>query len=223
VLITFSGLDGAGKSTLINWLKGSLEEQSHRVAVLHMNDHIGLYAYVRFFRDRLFGSREEREPPPRGAPGGNSKPPEGARARYWRIRDAIVWSKLLRRLIYPLDLVVFQFYRLYQERYRGRILIMDRYFYDTLVDVWDARFRFWIRTLERITPEPDVPVFLELQPEVAHARKAEHSVDWLRNRSKAYGIVRPWVRASVAIPNADLDTAKLALEQALQDRPVADA
>ena len=53
MLITFSGLDGAGKSTLIEWLKTALEEQDRQVAIFHLNDHVGLYAYARFVRDRL--------------------------------------------------------------------------------------------------------------------------------------------------------------------------
>ena len=59
MLITFSGLDGAGKSTLIAWLKESLERGNRRVAVFHMNDHVGAYAYLRAVRDRLFGGPPE--------------------------------------------------------------------------------------------------------------------------------------------------------------------
>ena len=40
MLITFSGLDGAGKSTLIAWLKDTLERRNRRVAVFHMIVHV---------------------------------------------------------------------------------------------------------------------------------------------------------------------------------------
>ena len=51
MLITFSGLDGAGKSTLIEWLRVALEAQRHRVAVLHLEHNVGVYATVRRVRD----------------------------------------------------------------------------------------------------------------------------------------------------------------------------
>src|SRR2546427_2138656 len=43
---------------------------------------------------------------------------------------AVVWSKIIRRLIYPVDVLVFLCYRAYIEGIQRRILIMDRYFYD---------------------------------------------------------------------------------------------
>src|SRR5436190_2065273 len=41
MLITFSGLDGAGKSSLIAWLKDELERRGRAVTVLHMNRDVG--------------------------------------------------------------------------------------------------------------------------------------------------------------------------------------
>src|SRR3989440_5359196 len=69
MLITFSGLDGAGKSTLVRWLQQTLERQNRRVGVFHMNDHVGVYAYLRRLRDRLGGA-----PPPPGNRGGGGGP-----------------------------------------------------------------------------------------------------------------------------------------------------
>src|SRR5205823_5361692 len=87
MLITFSGLDGAGKSTLVRWLQQTLERQNRPVVVFHMNDHVGVYASLRRLRNQLGGA------PPRN---------DGAGALR-RVRDALVWGKLLRRVNYPLD------------------------------------------------------------------------------------------------------------------------
>ena len=226
MLITFSGLDGAGKSTLTEWLKETLERQGRRVAVFHMNDHVGAYAYVRTLRNWLFGG------PPRGfaAPGETETPaepgPAGAtggarpslRERVWRLRIAIVWSKPLRRLLYTLDLLVFWGYRLYLEKGKRQILIMDRYFYDTLVDVSDGRNWFWIRVLQRITPTPEVPVFLDIGPEESFSRKGEYSVPYLQKRWDAYKTVFPWVRSGVTLANGDLNDAKAVLQRVVMER-----
>src|SRR5205823_11253430 len=56
MLITFSGLDGAGKSTLVRWLQQTLEREHRRVVVFHMNDHVGVYAYLRRLRNQLGGA-----------------------------------------------------------------------------------------------------------------------------------------------------------------------
>jgi thymidylate kinase len=225
VLITFSGLDGAGKSTLIEWLRQTLEGQNRPVAVFHMNDHVGAYAYLRALRDRLFGGPPR--PPgagdggPEGGGGEPGRPAEGLRERVWRLRIAIVWNKPLRRFLYLFDLVVFWCYRLHIEKAKRRILIMDRYFYDTLVDVSDGRHWFWIRLLARITPTPEVPVLLDISPEESYNRKGEYSVEYLRKRWLAYRTVFPWVRTAITIQNRDLESAKATLERVVTERVAA--
>lgn len=205
MLITFSGLDGAGKSTLIEHLKTSLEQRGRSVTVFHNNDHVGVYAYVRAVRDRLVG------PPQPNGQGAKRSGALGAALK--QIRKAILWNKPLRRLIYPVDLAAFLFYRLYFEKIRKHVLIMDRYFYDTLVDVADGRHWGWLRLLERLTPTPDMPVFLDITPEESFARKGEYSVPYLQRRATAYRKVFPWVRSAVMLENHKLSTTAATLER----------
>jgi thymidylate kinase len=221
VLITFSGLDGAGKSTLIDFLQGALEQQRRRVVVLHLNDQVGVYAFVRSLRDRLRGRREDALA--HGAPDPRSQKlqrpaPGGLRGALGRVRTALLWNKSLRRLLYPIDLAVFLCYRAYLEKVRGRVLIMDRYFYDTLVDVSNGRERVWTRLLERLTPQPTVPVFLDISPEESFRRKGEFSIEYLRQRSNAYRHVFARVPGAVRIVNEDLARTQAALLDALRDR-----
>ena len=226
MLITFSGLDGAGKSTLIDRLKRTLESQNRPVTVYHMNDHVGIYAYARAVRNGLFGRRSSsvavstnngRHPitAAGAAPSPGHQPSRGIAAR---VRYAIVWNKTLRRFIYPLDLLVFLCYRLYVENVRKRILIMDRYFYDTLVDVSDGRRWRWIRLLNALTPAPSVAVFLDITPEESYARKGEYTVEYLRRRWKAYMTVQPWVRTSLLLDSSDLDETAAALRRVVLER-----
>ncbi len=199
MLISISGLDGAGKTTLIDWIAQDLRRQRREVAVLHLNDHVNVYAFARRLRDRVCG-RQPSDGPPRMAP---------SPTRLGRLRDAILWSRVLRRLLYPLDVLLFLGFRLYLERLRGRVLIMDRYFYDTLVDVaGPGRVAWgWLRLLHRLTPTPDLPVLLEISPEAAFARKGEYTVDYLRQRADAYARVGPWVDRLVRLRTDALDAA----------------
>ena len=221
VLITFSGLDGAGKSTLIEFLSVTLEGQQRPVAVLHLNDEVGIYAYLRLLRDRLLGSRPDRlapgTPDPR-AQKSRQPAPRGLRGLLSRLRTALLWSKALRRLLYPIDLVIFACHRAYLEGLRGRVLITDRYFYDTLVDVSSGSDRFWTRLLERLTPAPTVPVLLDISPEESFRRKGEFSVEYLRRRYDAYQRVFARVPRAVRIVNTDLNETKAALLQVVSDR-----
>ena len=226
MLITFSGLDGAGKSTLIAYLQRELEGADRTAVVCHMNDHVGLYAYLRMARNHFVGgspnpapsewtrarAREAREA------GVRRSFPHRARRALVELRNRLVWSKGLRRLLYPLDLLVFLGYRAYIERLHGRVLVMDRYFYDTLVDLADGKRWRWLRVLERITPTPDVAVYLDIDPETAFARKGEYSVEYLQRRHGLYRTVFPWVPSHVSLPSADLATMQSTLRRVVLAR-----
>jgi thymidylate kinase len=226
VLITFSGLDGSGKSSLIAWLRTELERRHRTVAVVHMNDHVGVYAYLRAARtlgQRLLG-RPVAPPPPPGVPDlRTTRQPRDEQGQprmrgLARIRYAIIWNKPVRRILYLVDVAIFLGYRLYAERLRKRVLIMDRYFYDTLVDVADGRGWTWAKLLKRLTPTPDVPVLLDVTPEESFARKGEYSIEYLRRRWTGYQTVFPWVRSSVIVANHDINHTKRILERAVLER-----
>ena len=223
MLITFSGLDGAGKSTLIEWLRAELVRQQRTVRVFHMNDDVGVYAYLRAVRDRLKrmvhsrnGVATLRTTPENGLPPG--PPSAGLRAGLRRVRNAVLWNKPIRRALYPIDLLIFLGYRLYFERIRGEVLIMDRYFYDTLVDLADGGSFTAVRLLKRLTPTPHLPVFLEITPSESYARKGEYSVDYLSRRWTAYRTIAPWVRSAVVLVNEHLGETEAALKTVVLDR-----
>ena len=138
-----------------------------------------------------------------------------------RVRYAVIWNKPVRRLIYPVDLFIFLWYRFYVEKVERRVLLMDRYFYDTLVDVSDGRGWFWIRLLKWLTPTPHVPVYLDITPEESFARKGEYTLEYLRRRRVAYRTVFPWVSTSVTLETRDLDASKAVLRQVVTQRMAA--
>lgn len=229
MLITFSGLDGAGKSTLIGLLREDLAAARCRAVVLHLNDHVGIHAYLRMLRNGV-GARSPNPDPSQWQAARERESRDAAhptswkrrlRARLLRLRNAVVWSKRLRGILYPFDLVVFLAYRFWLERVRRRVIIMDRYFYDTLVDFADGRRWGLLRLLERITPVPDLPVYLDVDPETAFARKGEYSVEYLRRRHEGYRTVFPWVPSHVALASGDLGATRAALREAALARMAA--
>lgn len=210
MLITVSGLDGAGKSTLIHRLRGALEREGHRVTVLHLMTHVGLDAYARYIRNRLFGVRKK--------PWELDEQTREIRHKSLaqRIRAALLWSKALRVILYPIDLVLFLGYRLYVETVCGRVLILDRYFYDRLVDLANGRNWTVLRFLERLTPTPDIAFLLDVPPEQAYARKREQPFSYLERRWEAYKVVFPWIPTAVTLGNQNIQAAEAGLYRTVQ-------
>src|SRR5688572_5073615 len=215
MLITFSGLDGSGKSTLIDYLKQSLEKDNQKVAVSHMNYDVGLYPALRFLIKKLRGGSRAN-----GAAGESHAPREHAfngrfRTRAAKLRYKLVWNKGLRFLIYPLDVLIFLFYRFYIEKVNGQVLIMDRYFYDTLVDVAGAGKSLPLRFLSWLTPTPNLGVYLDVSPEKAFARKNEYSVDYLNSRRRSYQKLMSGLPGVLVLSTSqDLDTTRLSVTSA---------
>lgn len=223
MLITFSGLDGAGKTTLIECLRESLEQRGVRVAVAHMYYDVGCSACLRFVLRKLGRSASvERSLLLSKASKGTTRahaPREfeeerGLKSTLRRVGSALIWNRTLRLCIYPLDVLLFLARRLYAERLKGRVLIMDRYFYDTLVDVSGGRKGYAARLLWLLTPEPTLPVYLDISAEEAHARKPEHGVEYLRRRRLSYrGVVRRVPDMLVLEAGDDLGSTRRSLEK----------
>lgn len=213
MLITFSGLDGAGKSTLIASLRAALEGEGCRVAVLHMYDDVGVYGYARRARNALLHLLGRRVPRPH--PGRHDPAASSGSGRHVsllrRIRTAVIWSGTLRACVYPIDLLIFALYRVYFETLTKRVLVLDRYFYDTLVDLSRTVPDGGLRLLARLTPTPDLPVLLDVPPEQAAARKGEYTLDYLQRRWGAYRRVVRWVPTCVSLPNTELQRTRAAL------------
>ena len=89
---------------------------------------------------------------------------------------------------------------------------MDRYFYDTLVDVTGVRRSFRLRFLSWLTPTPNLSVYLDITPEKAFARKNEYSVAYLNQRRLSYHkLISQLPGILVFSTEQDLDTTRLNL------------
>lgn len=217
MLVTLSGLDGAGKSTLANALKARLEKDGTSAVIFHMNKQVGLYAYVRSVRDAFLRTVRRVEPPAEHGEK-SSATPGRAKAMLLEIRRRIIWNKELRRWVDLGDLATFLVYRLYVEKVRGQVLIMDRYFYDRITDIADGHHWRYLRWFSSLAPVPDLPVFVEVSPEEAFARKGEYSVDSMTRRRAIYKEVFSWVPGAVVLCNDDRLRAADELQRLVAER-----
>lgn len=216
MLITFSGMDGSGKSTLIAHLKDSLEQENRKVAVSHMNYDVGLYSLLRSLV-RKGAKRADQAPEnhgPRDRAFENSFKSKAAKLRY-----LLVWNKGFRFAIYPLDVLIFLGYRLYIEKVNHQVLIMDRYFYDTLVDLTGAQRTLRTRLLSWLIPAPNLSVYLDCNPENAFVRKQEYSIDYLKGRRISYlKLIANLPRMLVVSTDQDLEATQRTLTSAIRER-----
>lgn len=201
VIITFSGVDGAGKTTLLRELAHTLEVAGHSVTRFHLYDDVGVFSEIRRIRRKwaALASRQAASER-RGVP--KSRP--------------LLHSRLVTALLLPFDILLFA----RQQRRvlnRSEVLVIDRYFYDTLVDMLAAD-GWWGRILLRLMPRPDISVFVDVAPLVAFGRKGEFSVAELSRRADLYRTLFRGLSHCTIIPNEQLEKAREQLLAAVFSR-----
>ena len=218
LFISFSGVDGAGKSTQIENLRQLLEAAGFRTRLLAFWDDIVVGCRFRegFVHKAYNSERGIGEP-------GKPVARRDKNVRRW-------YLTLLRHLLYFADALHLAWVaaRLgYNSRgsikklaaedgAMGEVIIFDRYIYDELANLPLANplTRFYIKIIELIVPRPDLAYLLDADPEAARARKPEYPVSFLRHSRRAYKNLAVLMRCMTFIPALPLNDAQRRVEQA---------
>lgn len=178
--VSFSGIDGAGKSTQIALLLEELREA-------------GLCAELITFWDDVVVLKRFRE----GAGHKVFKGDTGVGSPETPIqrRDKNVQSPLLtifRMAFYLLDVLSL---RRIVRKARNRatemdatVLVFDRFIYDELANInpKNRLMQLYISLILRLAPRPDVAFLLDADPENAFARKPEYPLEFLHLNRNSY-------------------------------------
>jgi thymidylate kinase len=207
-VVSFSGIDGAGKSTQIDALGGYVRSLGLPVTVLTFWDNI--VAFPRF-RERLSSKAFK------GDQGVGS--PDQPISR--RDKNVTAWYiTAIRICLYTLDsfslgIAVSRF----MDSGDG-VVIFDRYIYDELANLPLQRWfiRWFIRLLLVFVPKPDVKILLDAEPETAVARKPEYPLEFVRCNRDGYLQLARLVGGMTIIPPLPIDQATDMVEEVVSSK-----
>lgn len=200
-LISFSGIDGAGKSTQIDALCDLLREKGLQVRVIRFWDNI---ARLTRFREGAGHALFKGDK-------GIGTPSAPINRKDKNIRS---WPMTAVRLfIYLLDAISTR--RAVKEAlYSGTdVVIFDRYIYDELANLTLSNpvSRFYVRMIMKFVPRPHISYLLDANPEKARARKPEYPLEFLRTNRQSYMALRDLIGGITLIGTMPLEEVRQAI------------
>jgi thymidylate kinase len=203
IVISFSGLDGAGKTTQIENLRALMHSLGLRETMLTFWDNIVVLSrYREGFVHKVYGSERGI-----GAP---DKPVER------RDKNVRAWYlSLIRHGLYLLDALHLSWVLAKARRSGYDVIIVDRYIYDELANLpLDNPFsRGFVGFIRAIAPQPDLAYLLDADPIAARARKPEYPVEFMQKSRRAYFMLADLLGTMTVIPPLPLSEAKHQVEQ----------
>lgn len=195
-LLSFSGIDGAGKSTQIEALLQYLRERGHRFELYTFWDDVVAFSKHREHLSlRVF----------KGEKGVGS--PDRPIAR--RDKNVTSWYVVLLRLfLYILDALRLSLLVSRQAPKDVEFVVFDRYIYDELANLptqyWPVRL--YIRLLLGLVPKPDSAFLLDADPDQAVSRKPEYPLEFVRRNRNAYLTIANIAGMTVLPPSSMSET-----------------
>jgi thymidylate kinase len=177
ILVSFSGLDGSGKTTQIDALRDAISLLGVRSTLLTLWDDVVVARRFREgFTHKVLGSEQ-----------GVGEPGHPVERRDKNVRRG--YLTVMRHLLYLADAVHLRIVVRRARRTAGDgVIIMDRYLDDELANL-PLRNRFsaaYAKLLVRVAPRPDLVFLLDTVPEIARARKPEYAVDFMCQSRRSY-------------------------------------
>ncbi|HEY6307558.1 MAG TPA: thymidylate kinase [Candidatus Angelobacter sp.] len=235
LLVSFSGLDGSGKSTQMESLGAALHAAGLTTRRLAFWDDVVVgVKYREGFVHKVYKSERGI-----GAPG---KPVNrrDKNMRGWHLT-------LVRHFLYLLDAinlrrVIAREKKTARKTARQRdltavnrggyawagttnrgatdVILFDRYIYDELanLNLQNPLSRAFFRLVRSFTPRPDIAYLLDADPAAACARKPEYPVDFMKQCRRSYFELATLLGNMTVIPALNLPEARRAVLQAAAQR-----
>jgi thymidylate kinase len=214
-VVSFSGVDGSGKTTQIEALLAWLRDAGLRAVVLRFWDDIAVFGRMRETMSHTLFKSEK----------GIGSPDRPVQRRDKNVR---AWYMTAARLyLYFLDAARLAFVIATASRRDADVVIFDRFLYDELanLDFGNPGARAYARLLLRLVPRPDVAFLLDADPVQARARKPEYPLDFIHSNRTAYlTLVKLTEGVTVIEPLAAEDVTRVVLRDVSSalSRPVSE-
>lgn len=181
MLVVFTGIDGSGKTTLAKRVIHTLDNRAIQAVYVHGRTQLFMTKPLAFIGNRLFLDKGTRV---------------YSRSRTTK-RDLFSRHRLLRYVyenIILLDTTLQLWVKIHRKISKGRIVVCDRYFYDTIITDIAIDMNYStndvcgrIDAMSRVLHKPDIVFFLDVDEEVAASRKNDiQSIEYLRDRRCLY-------------------------------------
>lgn len=209
LLISFSGVDGSGKSTQIENLRSALHSAGMTTRLFAFWDNVVVgVKYREGFVHKVYKSERGI-----GAPG-RPVTRRDKNMRGWHLT-------LARHFLYLLDSISLRLVVGREKRKSGAdVIIVDRYIFDELsnLNLANPLSRSFIKFVQTFVPRPDIAYLLDADPVAAYARKPEYPVEFMEKCRRAYFELAALLGTMTAIPALSLPEARIAVLQAAEQK-----
>jgi thymidylate kinase len=174
--VSFSGIDGAGKSTQIEALCAHLKEDGRRILLIRFWDDIAKLTRIRESAGhRIFKGDK-----------GVGSPSAPIERRDKNVKSWFMTS--VRLFIYFIDAISVRLAVEKALRSKADVVVFDRYIYDELANLTLSKplIRAYVRLIMKFVPRPDVSYLLDADPVTARARKPEYPLEFLHTNRQSY-------------------------------------
>jgi thymidylate kinase len=190
MIITFSGLDGSGKTTLIRSLEKYFDSNKIPYNSSSIYGKLSIYAIMRNLRSLSSKNNDHAN---------TKKKDNSTTYKFFRSRNA-------KKFFLVFDIIILSFVKLYYT-FSKKILIIDRYFFDFLMEVTDD-IRLYQRFVCFLFPSPTLSFFIETDPKSSFNRKREYDIRTLTARRRVYDKIFKYRPVDYYIDNNDNSNAK---------------